>query len=144
MNRDSVEISQFVPMGVPKPGCFKPGCLQFPRGSALLHSFAPFCALLRTCICALLRSCALFAIICAVLRPTAFRATASPSKFCVQWCTSFCGCIIMECVCTSKLTLHLEAGSADAVSALHLQWRLLCKDTEELECSQTKTEMVVH
>ena len=34
---------------VPKPGCFKPGCLQFSRRSALLHvlflrPFAPFCA----------------------------------------------------------------------------------------------------
>ena len=32
----------------PKPGCFKPGCLQFLRGSALLHSFAPSCALLSS------------------------------------------------------------------------------------------------
>ena len=31
--------------------CFKPGCLQFLRRSALLRSFAPFCALLRTCAC---------------------------------------------------------------------------------------------
>ena len=35
---------------------FKPGCLQFLHGSALLHSFAPFCALLRICVCALLHS----------------------------------------------------------------------------------------
>ena len=45
---------------VSKP--FKPGCLQFLRGCALLrfltlfcallHSFAPFCVLLRTCVCA--------------------------------------------------------------------------------------------
>ena len=72
-------------LGVPKPGCFKPGCLQFFRGSALLRSFVPFCALallrsfapfsalLRTCVCALLRS---FALICVFLRQTAFRATA--------------------------------------------------------------------
>ena len=43
-------------LGVPKPGCFKPGCLRFLRGSALLRSlnlrlfalfFALFCTLLR-------------------------------------------------------------------------------------------------
>ena len=28
-------------LAVPRPGCFKPGCLQFLRGSALLRSFAP-------------------------------------------------------------------------------------------------------
>ena len=27
-------------MGVPKPGCFETGCVQFLRGSALLRSFA--------------------------------------------------------------------------------------------------------
>ena len=42
-------------LGVPKPGCFKPGCLQFLRSSAHLRSFAPFCVFLR---------------------PTAFRTTA--------------------------------------------------------------------
>ena len=47
-------------LGVPKPGCFKPGCLQVWRGGALLHPFVPFCALLRTCVCALLRSFACF------------------------------------------------------------------------------------
>ena len=52
-------------LGVPKPGCFKPGCLQFLRGSALLCSFAPFCARLRSF--ADLRLCA-FALICALLR----------------------------------------------------------------------------
>ena len=40
-----------------------------------LRSFAPFCALLRTC--ARLRSFALFARSCMFLRPTAFRTTAS-------------------------------------------------------------------
>ena len=45
-----------------KPGCFKPGCLQFLHGSALLHSFAPFCALLRTCVCALWRSFTRFCV----------------------------------------------------------------------------------
>ena len=34
-----------------------------------------FCALLRTCVCALLRSLSLFACICVLLRPTAFRTT---------------------------------------------------------------------
>ena len=42
-------------LGVPKPGCFKPGRLQSLRRSALLHSFAPFCALCAL-FCALLRS----------------------------------------------------------------------------------------
>ena len=39
------------------PGCFEPGRLQFVRRSALVRSSAPFwqCALLRTCVCALLR-----------------------------------------------------------------------------------------
>ena len=50
---------------------------------ALMRPFALFCALLRTCVCALLRVFALFcaylrsfAIICVFLRPTAFRTTA--------------------------------------------------------------------
>ena len=50
--------------GVPKPGCFKPGCLQILCRSAFLRSFAPvcaLCALLRTCVCALLRA---FAYLC--------------------------------------------------------------------------------
>ena len=60
--------------GVPKPGCFKPGCLQFlRRTSALWRSFVPFCSLLRTCVCALLRS---FALFCAHLRVSASRTTA--------------------------------------------------------------------
>ena len=67
-------------LGVPKPGCYKPGCLQFLRGNALLCSFAPFCALLRSFADLRLRSfaliCALFALICVFLRPTAFRTTA--------------------------------------------------------------------
>ena len=47
-------------LGVPKPGCFKPGCLQFLHGSALLRPFALLCA-----FCALLRP---FALLCALLR----------------------------------------------------------------------------
>ena len=63
-------------LGVPKPGCFKPGGLQFLRGSALLRPFALICALLRTCICALSRSFAdlrlrSFALFCAHLRVSA-------------------------------------------------------------------------
>ena len=60
-------------LGVPKPGCFEPGCLQFSRGSALLRSFASFCALLRSSANFRLRS---FALICVFLHPTAFRTTA--------------------------------------------------------------------
>ena len=51
-------------LGVPKPGWFKPGCLLFLRRSALLCSFAPFCALLRSLADLHLRS---FAFICAPL-----------------------------------------------------------------------------
>ena len=36
------EIAQCHVLGVPKPGCLKPGCLQFLRRSALWRSFAPF------------------------------------------------------------------------------------------------------
>ena len=32
-------------LGVPKPCCFKPGCLQLLRRSALMHFFAPLFAL---------------------------------------------------------------------------------------------------
>ena len=64
-------------LGVPKPGCFKPGCLQYLLLCALLRPFVPFCALLRTCVCVLLRS---FAFFCAHLRVSceqpAFRTTA--------------------------------------------------------------------
>ena len=52
-------------LGGPKPGCFKPGNLQFLRGSALLRSSATFCALLRSFADLRLRS---FARICALLR----------------------------------------------------------------------------
>ena len=47
-------------LGVPKPGCFKPGCLKCWRGSTLLRSFAPF---LRSYVCALLHSFALFCVL---------------------------------------------------------------------------------
>ena len=66
-------VTQGKSLGVPKPGCFKPGCLQFFCGNALLRSFAPFCALLRSFVDLRLRS---FAHICVFLRPTAFRTTA--------------------------------------------------------------------
>ena len=42
-------------LGVPQPGCFKPGCLQFLRGNALLHHFALLCGLAFALICAPLR-----------------------------------------------------------------------------------------
>ena len=45
-------------MGVPKPACFKPGCLQFLHGSALLRPFVLFelfCGLAFALFCAHLR-----------------------------------------------------------------------------------------
>ena len=43
-------------MGIPKPGCFKPGCLQYLRRNCFFFAFfALFCAHLRTCVCAHLR-----------------------------------------------------------------------------------------
>ena len=75
-----------------KPGCFKHECLQFLRGSALLRAFAPFCALLRTSICAHLRSSAL---ICVFLRTTTFvgsgRNTVSRVLFRRRELTEFWG-----------------------------------------------------
>ena len=50
-------------LGVPKPGCFKPGCLQFLCFCALLRSFAPFCGLALALFCGLA-----FALFCAHLR----------------------------------------------------------------------------
>ena len=50
-------------LGVPKPGCFKPGCLQILRGGALVRSFALFSVLA-------------FTVFCTLLRPIAFRKTA--------------------------------------------------------------------
>ena len=49
-------------LGVPKPGCFKPGCLQFLRRSALLRSFADLCSRSLALICALLRAFACFCV----------------------------------------------------------------------------------
>ena len=54
-------------LGFPKPGCFKRGCLQFSRGSALLR---PFCALLHSFADLRLRS---FALSCVFLRPTTLK-----------------------------------------------------------------------
>ena len=54
-------------LGVPERGCFKPGCLQILGRSALLRSYAPFCALLRFFADLRLRS---FALICVFLRLT--------------------------------------------------------------------------
>ena len=68
---------------------FKPGCLQFLRRCALLHSSVPFCVLLRSFVSLRLRSFALFCAhahsfvrICVFLRPTVFRATASGNFRC--------------------------------------------------------------
>ena len=61
--------------GVPKPGCFNPGCCNFDVEvlfCALSRPFALFCVLLFAPFCAHLRS---LARICAFLRLTAFRTT---------------------------------------------------------------------
>ena len=50
-------------------------------GGILLRSFAPFCALLHTCTCALLRS---------FLRPSAFRTTAFGNFTHVLWPSNLC------------------------------------------------------
>ena len=55
--------------GVPKPDCFKPGRLQFLRRSALLRSFAPFCALAFALFCAQLRVFACFCVRPCLERP---------------------------------------------------------------------------
>ena len=69
-------IAQFRPsLRVPKPGCYKPGCLQRLRGCALLRSFALFCGLAFALFCAQLLLCS-FALNCMFLRPTASRTTA--------------------------------------------------------------------
>ena len=77
---------------VPKPGCFKPGCLQLLCRSALLRPFALLCALLRpfALFCALLRLhsfCALLrAFACFCDRPRSERlrlATADRTVFSV-------------------------------------------------------------
>ena len=52
-------------IGSSHTGCFKPGGVQFVRGSALLRSFAPFCALLCSFADLRLRS---LVLICALLR----------------------------------------------------------------------------
>ena len=60
--------------GSPKPGCIKPGCLQILHAESLFCALlCPFCANLRSFAHLRLRS---FALICALLRPTAFRTTA--------------------------------------------------------------------
>ena len=69
--------------GGPKRGCFKPGCLQFLRRSALLCSFAPFCALLRIRVCALLRTfCALLrSFACFCVRPRLERPRLGTAEY---------------------------------------------------------------
>ena len=57
-----LERLQNAKSGVPKPVCFKPGCLQFLRGCSLLRSFAPLCTLLRSSADLRLRSFACFCI----------------------------------------------------------------------------------
>ena len=76
----------------PKPGCFKPSCLQFLRRSALLWSFAPFSALFAllrlryfALIFALLCS---FACFCVRLRSECPRLGISETWFARISCSS--------------------------------------------------------
>ena len=68
VNQKTREKAMAVPnaWGFPNPVCLKPGCLEFLSGSACLRSFGRpqqvFCVLA-------------FALLCALLHPTAFRAT---------------------------------------------------------------------
>ena len=56
-------------LGVPKPGCFKPGCLQILRKDALLRSFADLRLRSFAVICALLRAFACFCVRLHLERP---------------------------------------------------------------------------
>ena len=90
-------------LDVPKPGCFKPGCLQFLRRSAILRSFALFCALLHpfTLFCALFLPFALFCALlrsfgpfCALLRPFApFCALLFAVLICALLSAFACFCV---------------------------------------------------
>ena len=59
------DLSHSLVWGVPKPGCFKAGCLRFLCGGTFLRSFAPFffflflaCALFYVHLCPFcIRSC---------------------------------------------------------------------------------------
>ena len=59
---NAVAVSGVFALGVPKPGCFKPGCLQFLRGSALLRSFADLRLRSLALICYLSRAFACFCV----------------------------------------------------------------------------------
>ena len=109
-------------IGSSQTGCFKPGCLQFLRGSALLRSFADLrlrsLADLHLCsfvvICVLLRACACF---CVRIRTTAFgncriiaeRKTEQFQMFvrkhCVHWLEDpIFTELLYVCVCVSHST----------------------------------------
>ena len=81
------KLSDWHFLEVPKPGCFKSGCLQCLRWSALLRSFA---GLAFALFCAHLHS---FALIWAFLRSTAFRTTTfgnSRISWKVLWVVDVC------------------------------------------------------
>ena len=97
-------------MGVPKPGYFKPGCLQFLRASALLHVVAPF---LRpfAFFCELVF--AFFALICALLRAFA-------------------------CFCVRLRLERPLLGTAETYKDKHQNWSILQND-ETRQMSVTTT-----
>ena len=71
-----------LPLGVPKPGCFKPGCLQFSRSLAL------FCALLCSFADLQLLSCVtILAASCKVPKPRPDKSAEKvlrPSSLCIS------------------------------------------------------------
>ena len=75
LRRESIRTnhSQQRNLGVPKPGCFKPGCLQLLRGSALLRPFALFCGLaFALFLCSFERICAHLRVSATAFTTTAF------------------------------------------------------------------------
>ena len=72
-------------MAVPKPVCFKPGCLQLLHRNALLRPFVLFCALLWTCVYALALICALLRLfVCFCERPRLERPRLGTAELSMQ------------------------------------------------------------
>ena len=116
-------------LGVPKPGCFKLGCLQFLCKSALLCSF---CAHLRSfaLICALLRSFACFCKRPRLERPRL--GTAEQRSVCADAMPVQLRAHLCSAACSPQVALLPPSGS------LPLQ-RLHAKHMPELHTCQCIT-----